>query len=71
MGERKGWNQREEKVLQQSHSFDPFVPYQVRGGPSVSVGHKEGRADKEEPGGRNKKREVSLVGKEGVREKEP
>lgn len=26
----------------------------VRGGPSVSVGHKKGRADREEPGRRNK-----------------
>lgn len=69
--ERKGWGDREEDVLQQPHSFDPFIPYQVRGGPSVSVGHKKGSADREESGGRNKRRESSLVGRGGGGEKEP
>lgn len=69
--ERKGWGDREEDVLQQPHSFDPFIPYQVRGGPSVSMGHKKGSADREESGGRNKRRESSLVGRGGEGEKEP
>lgn len=69
--ERKGWGDSEEDVLQQPHSFDPFIPYQVRGGPSVSVGHKKGRADREEAGERNKRRESSLVGREEEGEKEP
>lgn len=69
--ERKGWGDSEEDVLQQPHSFDPFIPYQVRGGPSVSVGHKKGRADREEAGERNKRRESSLVGGEEEGEKEP
>lgn len=42
IGKRKGWGDREEDVLQQLHVFDPFIPYQVRGGPSVSGGIKRG-----------------------------
>lgn len=54
--ERKGWDKREEAVLQQPPWIrDPFIPYQVRGGPSVSVGCKKGRVDREEPGGRNER----------------
>lgn len=35
------------------------------------MGHKTERPDREEPGGRNKRRENSLVGREGEGEKEP
>ena len=39
---RKGWDGREKDALQQPHSFDPFIPYQVRGGRSVISGAYKG-----------------------------
>lgn len=50
-----------------SSNFTPLIhssiPYQVlRGGPSVEVGQRKGRAGRVEPRGRNKRREGSLVG---------
>jgi len=71
IGERKGWGNREEDVLQQPHSFDPFIPYQVRGGPSVSVGHKKGRADREESGERNKRGRAVWWGGKGKEKRSP
>lgn len=43
-----------------------FIPYKVRGGPSVQVGQRKGRAGRVEPGGKNKRREDSL-GRKGRR----
>lgn len=70
-GKRKGWKQREEReeeVLQQPHSFDPFAPSQVRGVPVCRWDTKGGLT--EEAGGRNTE-ESSLVRRDRVGEKEP